>query len=213
MSIVSKETLIFNGQRIKKVVRVNKDGLFKIAYPSEVVELLGDPNDAVAKTKDEAERKWENRLKEFAEAMTETRKVIVYRILIQSIIQGGDTSLRREDISFGHGIGVLLWADVFEETHVINTDGTGRYNYKRIKDTTLPSSVRNGGRFPPRVGETGKRESRIMDWTPEREEFFCHVANLLERLSIKLAAISKDNNAFAALAQEALGSLLTDGKL
>lgn len=211
MAVVSTDIRGFNGRRVKKVVRVNKDGLFRIAYPEEVVELLGEPKEAVAKTKDEAEKVWEARLKEFTRAMTSTTKVIVYRIQLLADIQEKGRELHRDDVAFGHGLGVLVWADVFEETHVRNTDGEGRYNYKHVRDTTLPWSIRDGGKFPVNVGEMGKRESRRMEWTPEREAFFCHVAELLESLALKLAAISEDKKAFAALAQSALGPLLTEG--
>ena len=201
MAVVRTRTLRFNGREYRQVTRVNRDGLFRIKYPEELVKLLGEPDEAVATTQKEVDQIWGARAKEFTEAQTTRRKVIVYRVQIMARLWTEEKLLDRDDISFGHGLGVLLWADVFEEIEVKLAMGS-RYTYERIRDNNLPSSVRHPGKFDLQLGSLGKKESNVMEWTEEREEFFCKVGELMEGLAIKLDDMTKDPELFAVFAQE-----------
>jgi hypothetical protein len=213
MGVVTTETIYFTGVPFKKVIRCNRDGLFRIKYPSSVVKLLGEPEEAVAKTMAAAEKDFEQRLWEYKQAGTTTRKVIVYRVEMKVDIwrPDDDVELKRDNISFAHGLGVTVWADVFEETRVQLASDKARYTYDRV-ESELPRSIRCSGSFGVRH-QRGDQETECMEWTPEREAFFCRIAEAMEALCLKLDKMTKDGgDELARIADTWSGSLLTDGK-
>jgi len=192
------------------VIRCNRDGLFRIKYPAEVVQLLGEPEEAVAKTMDEAEKEFGQRLWEYEQAGTSTRKVIIYRVEMKAAILHPDDdrpSLKRNDISFGRGLGVTVWADVFEETCVKLAGDKARYSYDRV-ESELPISIRHSGNFRLGMG-AGAKQDECMEWTPEREAFFCRVAEAMESLCLKLDEMTNAGaDTLAQIADTWSGSLL-----
>jgi hypothetical protein len=210
MAVVETWKMNWQGRNFQRTTRVNKDGLFRIKLPPGVSDKLGCDVEVVAKTKDEVEKLWRKRLKEFEAASTETRKVILYDVGLNAFIMRGDRcALRADDISFAEGLVVAVWADVFEE-HRVTSGDIVKYNYERVK-STLPSSIRSGGRRKtPAVGRTEPAE-QLMVWTEEREAFFCRVAEVMETIALRLHEMTNEGaDSFAALADAWSGSFLPE---
>jgi hypothetical protein len=217
MGVVTTETIHFDAAPFKKVIRCNRDGLFRIKYPEALVRLLGDPKEAVAETMDAAEKEFGQRLWEYKQAGTTTRKVIIYRIKLRCSIRHPATddqperTLFRDDISFGNGLGVTVWANVFEETRVQLGDDKARYNYGRV-ESTLPASIRHASSMMG-IGRQGEQDGCAIEWTAEREAFFGRISEAMEALCLKLDDMTAEGaEKLAEIADTWSGSLLTDGK-
>jgi hypothetical protein len=210
MGVVTTEKIHFDGAPFKKVIRCNRDGLFRIKYPSGLVKALGEPAEAVAKTMDAAEKEFGQRLWDYKQARTSTRKVIVYRINMKAKIwrPEDDIDLHRKDISFGVGLGVLVWANVFDETRVQLGESGAHYTYATVQ-SELPLSIRDSGEFGARVGGRGHKDDCVLEWTAEREAFFCRVAEAMEALCLKLDEMTSDGaDGLAQIADTWSGSFL-----
>jgi len=209
VAIITTRGRIFNGRRFALKVRVNRDGLFRIAWPHEIVDLFGPPVEAIATTQDEALVLWENRVREFTEARTTKRKVIRYRVKIQGkfwVEEGGHWFVR-SDVPFGCGLGLLIWAGVYEETCVTRDNAEDVYSYDAIPND-LPLSIRNPGNFGiDRHGQ--RRDTHSIPWSEKGEAFFSRAASLLEKLSVSLADMTSNSKEFAELVETAGPMLLS----
>lgn len=208
MAIVESFKMRWESGDFQRSTRVNRDGLFRIKYPPGVSEQLGCEVEAVAKTKDEAEKIFRTRLEEYRTVCTETRKVIVYHVEMSAHIRReGRRVLSEDGVSFSRGVAVAIWAEVCEEKK-ITSGKMANYIYETL-DSSLPVSIRHGGRFNDRVRGGDRPEECLMLWTPEREAFFCRVAEMMESLVLKLHDMTDDgSDAFAEIADSWSGSFL-----
>jgi hypothetical protein len=211
MGVIQTEKIYFDGLEFLKKTRCNADGKFRIKYPAAVARLLGDPTEAVADTKRGADSAFQERLYEFEQARSSTRKVILYEVkLNSSIARDGILALSRKDIHFTNGYAISVWAGVFEEERV-RRDGGDIYHYERV-DCSIPNGMVSG---LPNFGLRALNDPKenLVEWTEEREAFFCRVAEVMETLALRLNEMTSEGaEKLAQIADTWSGSLLTDGK-
>jgi hypothetical protein len=211
MGVIQTEKIYFDGVEFVKKTRCNADGKFRIKYPAAVVQLLGDPKEAVADTKRAAERAFEGRLDEFKQAKTSRRKVILYEVKLNCrVSRDGRIVLGRNDIHFTTGYAISVWAGVFDEERVRRAGGD-IYHYHRV-DSAISGGMASGS---PGFGLRALNDPKenLVVWTEEREAFFCRVAEVMETLALRLDEMTSEGaDTLAQIADTWSGSLLTDGK-
>lgn len=200
MAKVSTTKVYFDGAEFKRTVSVDAKGVFSINLPQPVVDRLVLAESVVrGRTLADAENAEQKLLAEYKAAQTSTRKCIVYRVELNFTPDPEEHWQKREDISFAPGIAVAVWAGVYTETMTLRAGKPPVYRYEHEK-SSLPREVEQH-KFDTRVGEGREREKRQMDWTPERERFFCRVGELLHGLALKLHEMTAEPEAFAQLAE------------
>lgn len=156
MAIISTETIRFEGNDYKKQIRCSSEGHFSIKLPPTVVKRL-KIEEVAGDTLEEVSNAWKKITKEYKEAQTEDRKIIAYEIEIN------------EGISFAHGMSLSVWASVFIEEKTNVPGKLPVYKYRDVDfEEMLPDELQYSGSFGVRDIE----EKHIIDWTPERHEFF-----------------------------------------
>lgn len=183
MATIKKETIGFNGVAIIREVKCDRKGIFSINLPKDLWEKLGINSHIQAKDLDTVLREWDSLVKQFDEAMTSRRKVIVYKLEVTARVYREERPhqpiLDKDEINFTHGLAMDFAAGVFEEEHV-KLKGRENKIYHRT-DTSIPYG---SGRL--NHVEYHGRDYQIIDWSPEREEFFANVIGSFETLILRL---------------------------
>ncbi len=186
MAIVSKEQIYFMGESFHRVVRVLRDGSFRIKYPDVIRETTG-VDDAVADTLSEVFRIFSEELQRYKDSETTTKKVILYDI--------------QDDISFSHGVALAIAASVAIESK-FEYEGNITYRYDSVKsEDDLPFSIRSFGHLNATYG---KQATNAIDWTPERHQFFTRMCTAMLELKGKLSDLGKDRENLLKYADDGL---------
>ena len=202
MAIIQKTKIKFGNIVVERVIKCNSDGLFSIDYPSEVSCSL-DKRVEEGATKDDVATEWWKTCDNILQAVVATRKVILYRFEANCKISNHhpdeekaedrwENIINRNDFSMGDGLIIGILADVFEETRKTFPDGKSSYEYDRVWDDDLQQwmGIRgtiNHGRFRTSMWDLGGQPYKdLIDWTPERQEFFQSFNDNLAALIIKL---------------------------
>ena len=189
MAVLTTTTIKFEGQDFKRQVRILKDGLFRIRLPAVVSKTLQIDSDVIAETKEEVERAFKDRLREYKECRTTTRKVILFGFAANCHIMNEKQTQAvyvANDISFADGTALSFWAEVCEETVIGRSDGKDQYRYD-IVDSDLPL-----GFGKPNDYDLGNRQdsfhraSNLVEWTSEREIAVAEFCRMLQVLILKL---------------------------
>jgi len=217
MPVVKTETIHIDGKEFKLQVRVNADGKFRIKVPGMFQEKIGCSKEVVEPTMDKAWKAFNKLWKQYRAAQTTTRKVILYQCGMQARIIGADGECKLDvddsDCHFTPGIVLAVAAVVAEESTTYRGEGQRSYkNYKGL-DSSIPESL---SRKLRRVG--CKDDSEVLEWTPEREEFFRQIGLAMEDLILRLNSVFGDTKKLlkfiddGALTDKVAGGLPLPGK-
>lgn len=195
MAVVRTDTYHYKEGEFKRQVRVLNDGLFRIKLPSWTQTVLSY-EEVFADTQREAIRKYDQALREYEQAQTQEKKVILYEIKYNAYIWGDARHrkdlkdvdpdkqvciLNEQKISFSQGMGLTVAAGVYIERK-IEIAGTDRFTFKydSVKgDDALPYSTQQRDSLKP---TWGKEATNKIDWTPERHQFFIMLHDAMSRL-------------------------------
>lgn len=189
MPIINREETFFNGRKFHRIIKVNSAGQFSIGLPQEVAEREGKTC-AAGMTRGQALAEYDAMLARYTESKTSTRRVILYSVeMTMSIVRGDKCVFDRSDVAFTNSECVIgIAAGNYIETKIITDKGT-EYIYKRDenKGNFYRSSI-----YPVRHDAFGRMNnldrphSCAMDWTQEREDFFCRIGLALEQIALEL---------------------------
>jgi hypothetical protein len=152
-------------------IKCDAEGVFTADLPPGVARKLGSVS-VYGDTLDLCRQAFDEALVQYRETLTFTRKVIVWDV---------------EDSSrdpFGKGISLVVWAAVATEEKTQNADGF-RFQYD-LEKSTIPTELQRHGR----LYEMTQPRKGVMDWTPEREEFFRKIGLAMLELTDSLKRLS-----------------------
>lgn len=201
MAVVSTTDFGFGGRKYKKVVRCNRDGIFRCKLPHEIPDRLGCDEEVTGETLDIMERQFRIKLDEYEKAQTTCSKVILYDIEITAKIEapraeGVDPDIYHltidlDDLGFAKGIAVAVHAGVFTEEATVRGEQTV-YKYVEVENS-IPRSMKQHGKFSHNgacefetVGLYGTRAENVIPWTEQREAFFRDLGRAMEQLVMQL---------------------------
>ena len=192
----------FEGESYTRVTNVDAKGKFSIKLLPQLAEALGYGL-VEADTKAAVEKKWSDAHQAYTECKTTTRKVIAYAFEASGEFEDEDGEEHDfHEITFSEGFSVSAWAAVCIESATVRADHT-RYKYE-ILESSLPEGM---GPNNDLVGGYGKKARFTVDWTPEREAFFCMIGKAMMDLMLKLKSIEKPK----ALLERIDSGLLLEG--
>ena len=190
MAVVKSWKDRFEGKDTVTRVRFSaKSGMFAIKMEPKLVEKLGIGSDITADTLDAVEKKYWKTIKAYKEARTTRRKIIAYKVEAQVYIcrEKEDTYFKREDISFGDGCGLTVYAEVaIEESHH-QAKGRVHLSYKHVADSLLPRGMYKSDHGIVKQFGRIDEDIHVIDWTLEREKWFAHVGRQLENMVMNVS--------------------------
>ncbi len=161
MAVISKVSCPFVGDpKFVKKISVDSSGQFKCTLPNPVYAAFGKSY-VVGNSLAAAEKEYNVIVDKFHTSATTTRKIIAWDF-------NGDW-----DHSFRKGITLNLAAQVFIETTITAGDSK-LVTYETDRPNDLPGELSNGAHD---IVGYSRTPTGIMEWTPEREAFFCRLAN------------------------------------
>jgi len=197
MPVVSTRTEWVHGKDFK--VRLNyspKRKIFYIKLPSYVAATLGieqveasainqDPNIKEYDPQRAVERKFEAAIKDYDKLVETKKKVIFYtfqsRVRKQGIFPGHSDSYGPGEVS-SYGVAMDLW-----------------FNVGMIMQHPVRESVQYFDLSGKKVGDSGWKDWKWMEWTAEREAFFSSFREYLENGIVQMREFF--NKADATIAQ------------
>lgn len=206
MAKVKTERRTFNGAGFQFDYHCDSDGEFSCQLPPQVHQLLGVSR-VVGRTLSEVENNVKKTIAEYDAATTTKRKVICYKFQASCRIKDSDGRLVLElkEVSFSSGCALSLGAAVYTEDHVARRGQHDQYNYKK-EQSTIPVSLSDRIDVRSWLSEP---HANLLEWTPEREEFFRQMGLALEKLILKLHELTGDNEGLAQIAQTGNVKLLS----
>lgn len=200
MPQVKQRSTFFGGKEFIMRVRVGKDGTFRISVPKYAQDALG-LKEVTGETLDKAERTFEKLRVIYGNSLTENRRVIGYTFSINNKAERHGGPVKRNDMSFCAGAGVVLSVENYLQTEHKNADGDHlRYSYR--SDDKQP--------YPPEFQfshfNRSAKEGHVIEWTEKNEAFFVCLCNALLDLIDKLESL--DDNQEALLEFASSGQLL-----
>lgn len=203
MPVISKSKENCLGQQFTRVIKVNADGQFTSNVAPIITATLG-VGEVSGASKSEMQRKYAELIERCENAVTTTRKVIVYKYKAHAYIMRDERCvLRRDDLSFAEGLGICLAAAVFEE--VTTNDLT---SYNEI-ESSIPESALNchlAYSTPCKHACNG----HLIEWTEDREAFFAKICGAMEALALQMEALS-DTSKVCELAEKGGLPMLASG--
>lgn len=208
MAVVKSEKTIFEGANFVVRIRFSaRSGLFSITLPEAVNQGMG-VKEITSDTLNGVQAEYKKTLKEYRNSKTTERKVIVYQVEGNAwVYRRSDDSPGRvhsdddadddatvlfqaNDISFGDGCGLMIYAEVMIERTRKSQDES-YVSYKEVEDTTIPRSLsKSDGRTADEFGTTDGIQ--VIDWTPEREKWFSDIGCRLEDMVMNVYQTLKD---------------------
>jgi hypothetical protein len=174
MATISKTAFpIVGDDKFMKVITCDAKGVFKISLPGPVCRITG-VNHVTAGSLKDVERAFSDKISEWIDASTSTRKVILYQV--------------DKDQHFAKGVTISLAADVFNEI-TIRSDGKERINLEDITGNPLKKTRIRNGTHEWRWGGHGTKK---IAWTEEREAFFVKLASAIEAVRDTMNQLNGD---------------------
>jgi len=214
MPVVKTETILIDGQEFKLQVRVNADGKFRIKVPGMFREKIGCSKEVVESTMDKAMKAFEKLGKQYRAAQTTTRKVILYKCGMQARIIGADGECKLDvddsGCHFTPGVVLAVAAVVAEESTTYRGEGLRSYKSYKGLESSIPESLSEKLRSDD--------DPEVLEWTPEREEFFRQIGLAMEDLILRLNSVFGDTKKLlkfiddGALTDKIVGGLPLPGK-
>lgn len=194
MAVIKTQTISVDDGTFEKTIKCDKTGQFSADTPLTWQSALGIKT-VEAKTLKELEIQWHDTARRYRESKTDSHKIIAY--MIQNV----------EDISFGKGCGILVYAKVYLEkrTRIKSSPAQYHYNYEEVetKDNLPEILWYSQFREDPRRDDP-KGNYRFLDWTQERHDFFIAVADAMGQLIEKLETLQDTKSIDALIASKTL---------
>ena len=175
----------------RRVVFWLKDKKFRCDIPKEAREVLGFQR-ITADSLKELEQKYDKAAQDYDSKIVKRRKVIVYSL---------DAKMVEENLNFGggtpldQGAGLTVFARVMEELTYERRDRDKRY--ETVKSSLPEAMCYHWGE--PHIVDVNN-EMKVIDWTPEREEFFRQLGEALCELIRRChKALSDDKKLIKAI--------------
>lgn len=163
------------------------------------------------KTLKECEDRFNKASKDFRERATAVTKVILYNLSANANVYRDETVIFKSSLGSifdPDRLSFSIAAAVFMESKTVMPGGKTTFDYKEEK-SNIPKSMRARDLLRTR-GEISKCR---LDWTQQREEFFCMVGIGLENLIMKLVQGLEDPEKVLELADSVGGgNLLMNSK-
>ena len=192
MPVIKTETIHFDNKPFKKVVRLDRrTGQFTIQLPEWMSQMLGITSQEVfADSLAKVEGAFRDACRRARETATVSRKIIAYHIGVNAVIERqGQTLHQSNDISFAHGVCLSIAAMVcMEYTYTHPESNVAQYKYVRL-ESSLPH---HAGADLVEQNRWAKPTMQRMDWTENREQFFCAVILGLEDLIMQVVHVIGD---------------------
>ena len=206
-----KTEKIYIGGRIEFIKKVNCDsaGRFSIKLPGEWVEIL-EYTHVYAGSLADVEKAFDKARKDFTDANTTTRKVILYKIECTAHIEEGTGENRRylydiDQVHFCNGVAIDFGAGVYEEQEIRKPSGDCTYKY-----VFLESSIPLQNHILDVKPHSGwDRAENQMPWTEEREKFFAYIATAMHKMVLQLSEVQEKDKLLEFIDS---GRLLGSGK-
>ena len=99
------------------------------------------------------------------------------------LLLGSHNIPHEHSLSFNSGGGLTVYAQVFEEKHIVLEDGLNQYKYTHIPSSIPPTlGLGHGCEGPSKHQVLRGRPQGVIEWTPEAEAFFAALGHNLDRL-------------------------------
>jgi len=179
MSTIHRSDMSFGGVVYTRIVNFSiKLRKFSVAIPKECAEVLGYER-IEDESLDGLEKKYRDASEAFLNTKAKMRKIIVYRILMNC---GSDVRVGRSRFELlgyhDDGIGLQVVAGVYvEKKYNFTKAGHEKLNttYDQVK-SSIPDFMSE------EVHHWNCKKYKILDWTPEREEFFRTFGEAMSKL-------------------------------
>jgi hypothetical protein len=218
MPIISTEKTFVNGEPFTKVIRVLRDGLFRIKMPPCIEESIGI-GEIDHETRAGVDKKFKEVVAKYIASKTYETKVIIYQFKLSGLIQGpahmgeffreGEDDpmekiclFRGDDFSFDNGMIVGIKAKVYIESRNEREDGEVYYRYKRVdNEDDLPLGMLDNDCNMLRLQHRGDQISggNRMEWTQERHDFFVSLYHAMSQLILKIKHLTEPEGLLAAI--------------
>ncbi len=179
MPTIHKSDVSFGGVKYTRIVNFsNKSKKFYVDIPKECANVMG-----YERIEDESlnglEKKFLEGSEQFLNSKAKIRKVIAYKILM-NCGEVQEREIRFESLGYHEdGIGIQVIAGVYNEKVFDFKDGRGKKT-KNIMYESIPSSI--PGFMSEEIYYWNREKYKIVDWTPEREEFFRTFGEAMSKL-------------------------------
>lgn len=190
MPVIKTDTLRFESKDFKRVIRVGSTGNFSCEVPAAVTNTLGIKA-VTGATLEQCMSEFNAALIRYKESRTEVRKVIIYAVKSRACIWDNREErviFRSDEIHFSDGLCLSVCVGVFNERKISATDGSAHYAYDLL-ECDLPRSICEYSNVLTSCLQ-GQQATKIIDWTPEREEFFNRIGKGLEAAVLQLSQLS-----------------------
>jgi hypothetical protein len=194
MPTISRSDAMFGGVRYTRTVNFsNKTRLFSVAIPKECTDILGYDRISDA-TLDGLEKKYHDESQKLLDAKAKTRKVILYKVLMNCAHDDLPKCDAFEKLGYNHdGIGVQVIAGVYLEKK-FSFQGDRQNTIYELVESSIPKLISEDG-----IYDWNHDKSRILDWTPEREEFFRTFGDAMSKLCRMVSKFFGDEKELLAL--------------
>lgn len=186
-----------NERNFVREVKCDAGGEFTCRLPDTAASLLGR-TEVCGRSLKEVLQNFHEAIEEYKAINTTRRRVILYQVKMNAyVFEGEFCVLNRDDISFTAGVAVAVMADVYEEVKISGPKGC-QYTYER-KDSKLPRSIQKGTQRL--AGGFYKQPfGALVEWSEERELFFCRLGLALERIAMELDKLSSPDKVLGMIA-------------
>lgn len=171
--------------------------MFSVAIPKECVDILGYARLSDA-TLDGLEKKYHDESQKFLDAQAKTRKVILYKVLMNCVCEDRKTGCGFDKLGYEYdGIGIQVIAGVYVEKRISfhgNKQDAENIIYE-LAESAIPKFMSE----EKMIYDWNHGKYKIFDWTPEREEFFCTFGDAMSKLCRMVSKFFGDEKKLLAL--------------
>lgn len=213
MPRVSRVQSWFGGHEFYRVINVNSSGQFSCELPQFAHASLGYTT-VTGKTKEEVERGVKKAAEDYDSAVATHRKVIIYHIKRSAYVYHGAGEHKRcvlnlKEVPFTEGAALDFCVGIYDEVANNYPNREPHYEYNLL-ESSLPYSVQPDDRNDCLTRYSrGEKIGDAIEWTQEREDFFCKVGLALEHILLGLDVLA-DQDKTLELADKGTFKLLTN---